>query len=87
MPLKNFSFLFENELLLILLTLLTSWLLISPIKMMAMKFKSKQLKDNYPKVVLLAGGIVILALFQVVGIPMLVIYYILVSLIFQGQLK
>ncbi|MDR6923339.1 MULTISPECIES: phosphatidylcholine/phosphatidylserine synthase [Chryseobacterium] len=83
----NFSFLFENELFLIALTIITSWLLISPIKMMAMKFKSKTLKDNYPKVILLAGGIAILAFFQIVGIPMLVIYYILVSLIFQGQLK
>lgn len=83
----NFSFLFENELFLIILTVITSWLLISPIKMMAMKFKSKTLKDNYPKVILLAGGIAILAFFQIVGIPMLVIYYILVSLIFQGQLK
>ena len=83
----TFGFLFNNELLLVLLTLLTSWLLISPIKMMAMKFKSKQLKDNYPKIVLLAGGIVILSIFQIVGIPMLVIYYIIVSVIFQGQLK
>lgn len=83
----SFSFLFDNELLLILLTLLTSWLLISPIKMMAMKFKSKQLKDNYPKVVLLVGGIAILAVFRIVGIPMLVIYYMLVSFIFQRQLK
>ncbi|MBE4947536.1 CDP-alcohol phosphatidyltransferase family protein [Chryseobacterium culicis] len=83
----TFGFLFNNELLLVLLTLLTSWLLISPIKMMAMKFKSNQLKDNYPKIVLLAGGIVILSIFQIVGIPMLVIYYIIVSLIFQGQLK
>ncbi|WP_300688608.1 CDP-alcohol phosphatidyltransferase family protein [Chryseobacterium sp.] len=82
-----FSFLFDSELLLILLTIITSWLLISPVKMMAMKFKSKQLKDNYPKIVLLAGGIAILALFQIVGIPMLVIYYIFVSMIFQGQLK
>lgn len=83
----TFSFLFDNEWLLVLLTLLTSWLLISPIKMMAMKFKSRQLKDNYPKIVLLAGGIAILALFQVVGIPMLVLYYILVSIIFQKQLN
>ncbi|UKB83117.1 CDP-alcohol phosphatidyltransferase family protein [Chryseobacterium sp. MEBOG06] len=82
-----FSFLFDSELLLILLTIITSWLLISPVKMMAMKFKSKQLKDNYPKIVLLVGGIAILALFQIVGIPMLVIYYIFVSMIFQGQLK
>ncbi|WP_347217119.1 CDP-alcohol phosphatidyltransferase family protein [Chryseobacterium sp.] len=71
----------------VLFTILSSWLLISPIKMIAMKFKSKALKDNYPKVVLLVGGIAILAIFQVVGIPLLVIYYILVSLIFQKQLK
>jgi CDP-diacylglycerol--serine O-phosphatidyltransferase len=81
-----FSFLFENASLLVLLTILTSWLLISPIKMMAMKFKSKKLQDNYSKIVLLGGGIAILAIFQVVGIPMLVIYYILVSVIFQKQL-
>jgi CDP-diacylglycerol---serine O-phosphatidyltransferase len=84
---KNaFSFLFENSLLLVLLTIFTSWLLISPIKMMAMKFKSKKIQDNYPKIILLGGGIAILAIFQIVGIPMLVIYYILVSIIFQKQL-
>lgn len=82
-----FSFLFDNPLLLIVLSFLTSWLLISPIKMMAMKFKSKALKDNYPKIVLLVGGIAILAIFKTVGIPMLVIYYMVVSLIFQRQLK
>lgn len=81
-----FSFLFENPSFLIVLTVLTSWLLISPVKMMAMKFKSKKLQDNYSKIVLLGGGITILAIFQIVGIPMLVIYYILVSIIFQKQL-
>ncbi len=81
-----FSFLFESAPLLIALTILTSWLLISPVKMMAMKFKSKKLQDNYSKIVLLGGGIAILAIFQIVGIPMLVIYYILVSIIFQKQL-
>lgn len=83
----NFSFLFESELLLVILTLITSFLLISPVKMIAMKFKSKALKDNYPKIALLVGGIAILALFKLVGIPMLVIYYILISLVFQKQLK
>ncbi len=81
-----FSFLFESVPLLLVLTILTSWLLISPVKMMAMKFKSKKLQDNYSKIVLLGGGIAILAIFQIVGIPMLVIYYILVSIIFQKQL-
>ncbi|MBU3049227.1 CDP-alcohol phosphatidyltransferase family protein, partial [Chryseobacterium indologenes] len=53
----SFSFLFESEILLLLLTLITSFMLISPVKMIAMKFKSKALKDNYPKIALLLGGI------------------------------
>ena len=71
----------------IILTILSSWLLISPIKMIAMKFKSKQLKDNYPKLALLIGVILILLIFKTAGIPLIIIYYILISLIFQKQLK
>jgi len=83
----NFSFLFENEIYLLVFTGISSWLLISPIKMIAMKFKSKQLKDNYPKLALLIGGSLILLIFKTIGIPLLIIYYILISLIFQKQLK
>ncbi|MBN9336670.1 MAG: CDP-alcohol phosphatidyltransferase family protein [Chryseobacterium sp.] len=83
----NFSFLFENEIYLLIFTVISSWLLVSPIKMIAMKFKSKQLKDNYPKLALLIGGISILLIFKTVGIPLMIIYYILISLIFQKQLK
>ena len=82
-----FSFLFENEIYLLILTVVSSWLLISPIKMIAMKFKSKKLEDNYPKLALLIGGILILLIFKTVGIPLIIIYYILISLIFQKQLK
>jgi len=71
----------------LIITIISSWLLISPIKMIAMKFKSKQLKDNYPKLALLIGGISILLIFKTVGIPLIIIYYILISLIFQKQLK
>ncbi|SDF74641.1 CDP-alcohol phosphatidyltransferase family protein [Epilithonimonas hungarica] len=83
----NFSFLFENEIYLLIFTVISSWLLVSPIKMIAMKFKSKQLKDNYPKLALLIGGILILLIFKTTGIPLMIIYYILISLIFQKQLK
>ena len=69
------------------LTILSSWLLVSPLKMIANKFKSMKLEDNYPKIVLIIGGILILAIFQLVGIPLVVVYYIFVSLIFQKQLK
>ena len=71
----------------IIITIISSWLLVSPIKMIAMKFKSKKLADNYPKLALLIGGILILLIFKTVGIPLIIIYYILISLIFQKQLK
>lgn len=82
-----FSFLFENEIYLLIFTAISSWLLISPIKMIAMKFKSKKLEDNYPKLALLIGSILILLIFRTVGIPLVIVYYMLISLIFQKQLK
>lgn len=85
--LGSFSFLFENEIYLLILTVISSWLLISPIKMIAMKFKSMKLQDNYPKLALLIGAIIILVIFKSVGIPLVILYYILISLIFQKQLK
>jgi CDP-diacylglycerol--serine O-phosphatidyltransferase len=55
--------------------------------MIAMKFKSMKLQDNYPKIAFLIGAIIILIIFKAVGIPLVIIYYILISLIFQKQLK
>ncbi|HEX7870480.1 MAG TPA: CDP-alcohol phosphatidyltransferase, partial [Chryseobacterium sp.] len=52
-----------------------------------MKFKSMKLQDNYPKLALLIGSILILAIFKIVGIPMVILYYIFISIIFQKQLK
>ena len=72
---------------LIFITIFSSWLLISPIKMIAMKFKSMKLQDNYPKLALLIGAILILIIFKTVGIPLVILYYILISIIFQKQLK
>lgn len=83
----SFQFLFENPLLMILSIVLSSWLLISPIKMIAMKFKSMKLADNYPKLALLLGAILILIIFGMVGIPLVILYYMAISLIFQKQLK
>lgn len=84
---QSFSFLLENALFLLIFTVISSWILISPIKMIAMKFKSMKLQDNYPKLALLIGSILILAIFKIVGIPMVILYYIFISIIFQKQLK
>lgn len=83
----SFQFIFENPLLMVIFTIISSWILVSPIKMIAMKFKSMKLEDNYPKIALLIGAILILIIFKTVGIPLVILYYILISLIFQKQLK
>lgn len=71
---------------LIILIPISCWLLVSPVKMISMKFKSMRLKDNYPKIALLAGIIFIFLIFGWKGIPLTIIYYILISLIFRKQL-
>lgn len=83
----SFSFLFESEVGLLLITAISSWLLISPIKMIAMKFKSMKLQDNYPKIALLIGGILLLIIFKTTAIPLVIFYYIFISILFQKQLK
>lgn len=84
---SEFGKFLHHENFLLAVTFLSSWLLISPIKMIALKFKSMKLHDNYPKIVLLIGSVLILGIFTVVGIPLVIVYYILVSLFFQKQLK
>ena len=83
----NFQFLFDNPLLMVIFTIISSWILVSPIKMIAMKFKSMKLEDNYPKIALLIGAVLILIIFKTIGIPLVILYYILISLIFQKQFK
>ena len=85
---KNGSFqpLFGNSLFLVLVAAASSWLLISPVKMISLKFKSMKLADNYPKIALAAGVAALLAVFGVVGIPLSMLYYIAVSVVFQKQL-
>lgn len=83
--LETLAFL-KNPFLLLGITLVSSWLLISPIKMIALKFKSMKLKDNYPKIILLIGAIVLFALLGTLGIPLIILYYIIISFIFQKQL-
>lgn len=83
----SFVFLFSDPLVLLLASAVSAWLLISPIKMIAMKFKSMKWQDNISKIVLVVGGILILIFFQITGIPLLVLWYILVSVAFQKSLN
>ncbi len=75
-----------NPWLLIGLSFVSIFLMLSPIKMISMKFKSKKWQDNIPKIVLVIGGLVLLIVLGKLSIPFLVLWYLLVSILFQKQL-
>lgn len=82
-----FDFIVNNSLILLILTIISSWLLVAPIKMISLKFKSKKINDNISKIILATGIILVLIIFKTAGFPLAVVLYILISLIFQKELK
>ena len=64
-----------------LLSLVSCYLLNAPIKLLALKFKTWRLKDNFYRYILILWSISLLIVFQFSGIPLLLISYILISLL------
>jgi CDP-diacylglycerol--serine O-phosphatidyltransferase len=67
------------------LVLLLSWLMVSNIPMMAMKFRNSSLKANMPKIILLGISLLAIVFFQWLAVPVIFIAYIILSLIFKND--
>jgi len=67
------------------LIILLSWLMVCNLPILAMKFKDYSLKNNIPKIVLLAVAIVAAIFFQWLAVPIVFIMYIILSLLFKQQ--
>jgi CDP-diacylglycerol--serine O-phosphatidyltransferase len=78
--------LFLNKWLWYAVVLLLSYLMISDIPIMSLKFKSYAFKDNIPKIILLGIGIVLVILFQWLAVPLIFIAYILLSLLLKNKI-
>lgn len=65
----------------IVLSLLLSYLLNAEIKLIAFKFKSYALRDNLFRYILIFSGIILLAIFQYMAIPCLILLYFLLSIL------
>ena len=70
-----------NPWFLIVLTLISCFLLNAPIKLIALKFKTWNFKDNAARYILIILSVVLLSVFQFAGIPLLIIIYIFLSII------
>lgn len=69
-----------NPWFLIGVTLLSSFLLNSKIKLIALKFKNWSFKDNAARYLLIILALILLIIFKFAGIPLIIILYVLMSL-------
>ena len=66
-------------------TVLSSFLLNDPIKLIALKFKTWNFADNASRYILIVFSLVALIVFKFAGIPLLILFYIILSLINPPQ--
>jgi CDP-diacylglycerol--serine O-phosphatidyltransferase len=63
--------------------ILLSWLMVSDLPMMALKFKDYSTKNNVPKIILLVVAIISAFIFHWLAVPIVFIVYIILSLLFK----
>ncbi len=66
--------------------LFLSWLMISNLPVMALKFKDGTIKNNLPKIILFVVALVFAFVIQWLAVPFIFITYIILSLIFKNRL-
>ncbi|MBN8694070.1 MAG: CDP-alcohol phosphatidyltransferase family protein [Bacteroidetes bacterium] len=73
--------LFNSTSFLIITTIVCSILLVAPIQLIALKFKNFGWKGNEVRFVFLILALVLLSVFQYMGIPFVILFYVLLSVI------
>ena len=76
---------FINKWVLYAVILITSWLMVSNLPMMAMKFKDYSLKNNLPKLILLVIGIIGVLFVKWLAVPIIFIAYFILSLLTKNK--
>ncbi len=69
------------------ITILISYLMVSDIPIMSLKFKDYSFKGNQPKIILAAISIVLAVVFQWAAIPLIYLTYVALSLLLRKQIS
>jgi CDP-diacylglycerol--serine O-phosphatidyltransferase len=77
----SYNALILNPFFLVVVTLLSSFLLNAPVKLIALKFKTWNFSENASKYILIIFSLVGLILFKFAGIPLIIIFYVIISLV------
>ncbi|HNW96977.1 MAG TPA: CDP-diacylglycerol--serine O-phosphatidyltransferase [Bacteroidales bacterium] len=76
-----FTMLFGNPGFLLALVIILSFLLVAPVKLFSLKFKSFGWKENEIRYIFLIVSLIALILLQYIAVPLIIIFYIILSLI------
>jgi CDP-diacylglycerol--serine O-phosphatidyltransferase len=74
-----------NKWVLYAIIVVVSYLMVSSLGLMGLKFNNFSLKDNWSKYLLLAVGLIMVLLFQWMAVPVVFVLYILLSLLTQNK--
>jgi CDP-diacylglycerol---serine O-phosphatidyltransferase len=74
-----------NKWFLYTLIIAVSWLMISTLPLMALKFKNVSVKDNLPKYILVGSTVFAAIFFHWLAIPIVFVFYIILSLLFKNK--
>lgn len=74
---------FTNRIFLFAFIPLASWLMVSNLPMLALKFRNYTVKDNLPKLILAAVAVLAALLAGWIAVPIVFVVYILLSLIYK----
>ncbi len=74
-----------NKWVLYVIIAVISWLMVSTLPLMALKFKDFTVKNNLPKIILLAIALVAAVLLKWLAVPVVFIAYIILSLLYKQK--
>lgn len=63
-----------------------SWLMVSTLPLMAMKFKDYSVKNNWPKYLLVVVAIIAALLLKWMAVPVTILAYVVLSLLFKNKI-
>ena len=81
----NITDLILHKWILYLIVILLSFLMVSNLPLMGFKFKDFSLKNNLPKYLMIIIGVVAAIFLQWIAVPILLVTYVIVSLLFKNK--
>ena len=73
-----------NQITLLAITILFSWLMVAPLPLFALKFKNFSWGSNKIRFTFLLASVLLIAFFQAAGVPLAILLYVIISLLFRS---